>query len=164
MHGVVCRLTKLTLGHAYWRGVHAALGSLAAYVRLYQDAPLIPESHHEVEIDIATDLGQLDQILADRSADSALLFCRGTPLGRIWPAVGGERLSGPHVRETVMARFPAVLLGLIVQSHLERHAVAAGPVSGGTTIEHVAVEHVPIVAVRDRRDDGAVHARAIWED
>jgi GT2 family glycosyltransferase len=165
MHSVVSRLTKLTLGHAYWRGVHAALGSLAAYVRLYQDAPLIPESHHAVEIDIATDLGRLDQILAERSADSALLFCLGTPLGRIWPVVGGERLSGPHVREIVVARFPAVLLGLIVQSHLERHAAAAQPISSGTTVEHAAVEHMPIVAVRDRTDDsGAVQAEASWGD
>lgn len=153
-HGIVSRLTKLTLGHAYWRGVHAALGSLAAYQRLYQDAPLIPESRHEVEIDVATDWDRLDQILEERPADSALVYCRGTPLGRIWPVVGGERMSGPHVREILMARFPAVLLGLIIHSHLERHGAAAAECDAG--------ENVLISAVLDRtNDNGAVRAGAL---
>lgn len=161
MHKIMFRLGGISLGHAYWRGVHDALGSLAAWERLYQDAPLVPEHPREIDLDLAVDFGRLEEIFEERHADAVRLYCNGTPLGRIWPAAGGERLSGGYVRQVAVARFSAVLLGLIIDSHLNRHATNKGPFNVGADTAESSVEggNSPRPSVRVlTRHDSAVRS------
>ena len=102
------RLYRGLAGHAYWRGIHAALRSVGAWERLLQDAPLEPEDPAELDIDLASDLADLETKLS-KPADSARLWWNGSPIGRIRPAPGAERLSSTHVRNEVVSRFADVV-------------------------------------------------------
>ena len=66
-----------------------------------QDAPLEPEDAVEIDIDLATDLEDLETKLS-APVDSVRLWWKGTPVGRVQPTAGAERLSAIHVRDEVV--------------------------------------------------------------
>lgn len=103
-------------GYHYWRGVRGALGSLGAWERLAQDAPVEPPGAHEVNIDLPDDLARLDYIASAQRVDAARIWCKGVPLGRIAPWAGAEPLTGEHIRSLLAQRFAGVLLGLMVEN------------------------------------------------
>ncbi len=107
------RLYRVVSGHAYWRGVRSGLGSLGAWERLMQDAPLEVEDAAEIDIDLATDLADLEARL-ERPADSVRLWWNGSPVGRIPPTPGAQRLSAIHIRDEVTRRFASELLDRVV--------------------------------------------------
>ena len=109
LESLMWRLHPGLAGWAYWRGVQAGLGSLGAWERLMQDAPLEPPDAEDIDIDLATDLADLETRLG-RHADSARLWWNGSPVGRIHPRPGAERLSAIHVRDEVIQGFARDLL------------------------------------------------------
>ncbi len=109
LESLMWRLYPGLAGHAYWRGVHTGLGSLGAWERLLQDAPVEPENAAEIDIDLATDLANLESMLSEPT-DSVRLWWNGSPVGRIPPTAGAERLSAAHVRAEVVTRFAGKLL------------------------------------------------------
>jgi len=106
---VMWRLFLILSGHAYWRGVHAGLGSLSAWERLMQDAPLEPEDAAEIDLDLACELADLENRL-EHQTDSIRVWWKGAPLGRIRPIPGAERLSAAHVRDEAIQNFARSLL------------------------------------------------------
>lgn len=100
LESLMWRLFPILSGHAYWRGVQAGLGSLSAWERLMQDAPLEPEDAAEIDLDLACGLADLEKKL-EQHTDSVKLWWKGAPLGRIHPTPGAERLSATHVRNEV---------------------------------------------------------------
>ena len=109
LESLMWRVFPILSGHAYWRGVHAGLGSLSAWERLMQDAPLEPEDAAEIDLDLACDLADLEKKL-EQHTDSVKLWWNGAPLGRIHPTPGAERLSATHVRDEVTQSFARNLL------------------------------------------------------
>ena len=107
------RLYPILSGHAYWRGVHAGLGSIGAWERLMQDAPIEPEDVTEVDIDLATGLADLEKKL-EQPTDSVRVWWNGSPVGKIHPMPGAQRLSAIHVRDEVSRRFARDLLERVV--------------------------------------------------
>jgi GT2 family glycosyltransferase len=98
----------------YWRGVRDAQASLAEIERLRQDAPLVPEASHEVELDVSRDLPLLPALLAQGPADAARLRYGAVPLGRVGPQAGAEALRPEHIREHLIERCGSTLLGLLL--------------------------------------------------
>ena len=105
-------------GYYYFLGVRSALGSRAEWERLVADATQARVDWREVEIDVATDLPRLDELLAEASADSAILKYREHELGRYAPQVGAEPLRGPHVRDVLLRYYSGALLGLVMLDRL----------------------------------------------
>jgi GT2 family glycosyltransferase len=109
------RLQGILRGHAYWKGVRAALGTLSNWERLAQDAPYEPSDYHEVDFDISRDLQDLDEFLLRHwPVDAMRVFASGQPVGRIAPRAAGEALRSQYVRALFVSRFSSVLLGELI--------------------------------------------------
>jgi GT2 family glycosyltransferase len=117
--------------YAYWRGVRTELGSLAAYRQLAQDAPLEPPNVYEIEIDLATDLERLDEILAP-GVDALRMRFGAKPLGRIAPTIGAEALRPEHVRMELATRFGGAQVQL-ASTHRSPSTLCSSP---GVTIHY----------------------------
>ncbi len=115
LHSVMWRLHRPLRGYYYWRGVRAALRTLAAWERLAQDAPLEPPSAREVDFDILRDLPRVDELIGKSRVDSVRLWYDGEPVGRIPPWAGAEPLTAEHVRNLLVQRFKGVLLSALTR-------------------------------------------------
>jgi len=107
-------------GYYYWTGVRSALGSRAAWDGLVRDAPDVPPGVTEVEIDVATELPRLGEILSETPADAVRLRFHDEVIGRIAPVAGAEALRPVHVRDELIRRHGKTLLGLLLMDRLEQ--------------------------------------------
>jgi glycosyltransferase involved in cell wall biosynthesis len=103
------RLHRGLAGHAYWRGVHAGLGSLEALEKLMQDAPLEPAAALEVDVDLVAGRAELESTLHG-NADSVRLWWKGRPIGRIPPRAGAACVSPVDVRNEAIQYFARALV------------------------------------------------------
>ena len=109
------RCQRLLKAHAYWRGVVEAMGTLSAWERLSQDAPLEPYDVREIDMDLSRDLENLEEFLETHGpADAIRLFAAGEPVGRIAPWAAGEALTAPYLKAVLISQYGSVLLGELV--------------------------------------------------
>jgi GT2 family glycosyltransferase len=119
-------------GYSYWRGVRSEVGSLAEWERMVKEVTSEPPAVREVEIDVATDLPRIEELL-EAAADAAVVRYREMTLGRIPPVPGAEPLRAAHVREELIQHFGGALLGLLMLDHLESpRATPCDGTSGGS--------------------------------
>ena len=109
LESLMYRLHRILAGHAYWRGAHAGFGLPSAWEQLMQDAPVELEDVVEIDVDLATELALLETKLG-KGADSVRLWWKGSPVGRIGPTPGAERLTEIHLRNEVIESFAGTLL------------------------------------------------------
>jgi GT2 family glycosyltransferase len=110
------RCNQLLKAHAYWRGVVAALGSLSAWERLAQDAPLEPPYCREIDFDFSSNLENLEEFLQIHGpADALRLYWAGEPVGRIAPWAGGEAFTAPYLRSILIGQYGSIVLGALVR-------------------------------------------------
>jgi hypothetical protein len=127
LYSLVWRLHQSLRGYHYWRGVRAALGNLAAWERLAQDAPTEPPGAQEVDFDVLLDLSRVDELIASRRVDAVRIWYDGEPVGRIPPSAGAEPLTGEHVRNLLIQRFRGVLLSAIIRQQESTATMIEGP-------------------------------------
>ena len=126
LYSLVWRLHGPLRGYYYWRGARAALGTLATWERLAQDAPIEPPGAQEVDFDVFRDLSRVDELIGSRRVDAVRIWYDGEPVGRIPPSAGAEPLTGEHVRNILVQRFRGVLLSVITR----QQGIAATIVNG----------------------------------
>lgn len=153
------RLHRILHGHAYWKGVRTAFGTLRSWERLAQEAPREPVGNREIDLDLSRDLSKLDELLLERwPTDSIRVFASGQPVGRIesWP--GAEALRPQHVREHLVSRFSPVLLGEIVNSMTSSVPVSVPPaLRFGKDLQSLDLPRgsgVPYSAFTDNKNEG----------
>jgi glycosyltransferase involved in cell wall biosynthesis len=112
--GSMWRVARILIGHAYWTGVRDAVGSYSAWLRFRAQAEDSVQPKREVDLDIDSDLNDLDAIFEQHWAEAVHVLWRGASLGRIEAVPGAERLTGRHVRDLLMEQFPGPLLGVMV--------------------------------------------------
>ncbi len=122
IYGLLWRFYGPLRGYYYWKGVRAGFGSLAAWERLAQDAPVEKPGHHEIDIDLPGDLHRLDFIAARQRADAVRIWCKGVPVGRIPPWAGAEPLTGEQIRCLLIQRFSGVMLGIMMEEFAKAKA------------------------------------------
>ncbi len=109
------RMYRPLHGYHYFAGVRSALGSLAEWERLYQDAPPESSGIHEIEIDLARDFYRMDDILEEYRPDAVCVSHDGTPILRMKPVAGAEPVRGSHLRLELLNRAPGILLGILTE-------------------------------------------------
>lgn len=118
--GSMFRFIRILDGYYYWSGVQSALGSRAAWDQLEQSVPDGPTEPTEIDIDVATDLPRLDEILSETPADAVRLRFHKDVIGRIAPVAGAESLRPVHVRAELIRNHGKTLLGLLLLDRLEQ--------------------------------------------
>jgi glycosyltransferase involved in cell wall biosynthesis len=127
------RLQGILRGHAYWKGVRSALGTLSNWERLAQDAPYEPSDCREVDFDVSRDLQDLDEFLSSHGpVDAMRVYANGQPVGRIAPRAAAESLRPQHVRALLVSRFSSVLLGELVSQMKVLSSSSRGALSMAT--------------------------------
>jgi glycosyltransferase involved in cell wall biosynthesis len=117
------RLGKKILGLiytcGYWQGVLSELGSSSELRGFIQDLPIKLTGVVEFELDLATELDQLDAILNANHVD-ALRLCAGSiPIGRIAPILGAEALRPIHVRHSVIHWYAWTFLTALIRGRVD---------------------------------------------
>ena len=115
LHSIMWRPYKALRGYHYWRGVRAALGTLAAWERLAQDAPLEPPSAREVDFDILRDLPRIDELIGSVASTRSGFGTMENPWDGYHHLAGAEPLTGEHVRNLLVQRFKGVLLSAVTR-------------------------------------------------
>jgi hypothetical protein len=111
MQRLFWKLEAILHGHAYWRGVVAALGKLSNWERLAQDAPHELPDCHECDFDISVDLENIDEFVHKHwPIDALRVFAAGQPLGKIAADATAEPLRMIHIQGFLVSRFGAYLL------------------------------------------------------
>jgi glycosyltransferase involved in cell wall biosynthesis len=92
-----------------------------------QDAPLEPYDLAEPDVDLAAEPDRLDTTFSAH-ADSVRLWWHGTPVGRIHPVAGAERLSASQFRHVVIQSFGVILFKRLSEAGLlNQWPLAAAP-------------------------------------
>jgi glycosyltransferase involved in cell wall biosynthesis len=84
-------------GYKYLRGVQFELSSLAAAKQLAEEALNVPIYFNEIDIDLKTEFGRLEEILSRQPTDGARLYYDDMQICRIEPVAGAEPLRPPHI-------------------------------------------------------------------
>jgi hypothetical protein len=124
----------------YWKGVFMELESLTRLQNFTQEMPVEPESFKVLDIDLATGLAKLDELIDQRKADAVALRYRNTPLVWLEPQACAEPLRWLYVRNMLVQRFSYDFLNLLPDDHVSllnmrpesRLHIFSGPVASST--------------------------------
>lgn len=126
LEGLMWRFYGCLDQHAYWSSVRRELGSLAAWRRRVSEGEAAAP-RDEIDIDVRSDLPELETLLEERRPSGARLRYGDVPLGRIAPVAGAEPLRPIHIRHLLVEQ-----LG---------HALMAA-----RTLDELATAHAPTAA------------------
>ena len=121
LYNLMWRIHGVLSGCAYWRGVHAALGSLQAWEELRAQALPGPADPHEIRIDLGEAPAALVRLLDTARPDAVRITYRDQPVGRIEARVGAEPLRWVHVRTALLRDFPWALQWILVEQLAEKN-------------------------------------------